>query len=218
MNKWSVKGFIICININTYRYTLLDTLDSPNQHQRASLKWKNKWKLVSECILHWNYQLITWWCVWMWRIAGGGLRSLLEPSLFGGKSPAVPLKLAIKQWKLHLNENTVNVPFSIRIQLDLLGCDALGGTLFVPVADGIDVGGVCKLAWPKRSRKQKHNWCYDAFSIDWLLNLVRWIYLVSVHYLVDLDSLCLVVAEMTAAIQTVATPDVVIDCNIFNLR
>lgn len=38
---------------------------------------------------------ITWWCVWKWRIGGGGLRSLLDPSLFGGKSLAVPLKLAV---------------------------------------------------------------------------------------------------------------------------
>lgn len=33
----------------------------------------------------------------MWRIAGGGLRSLLEPSLFGGKSLALPLKFAAEE-------------------------------------------------------------------------------------------------------------------------
>lgn len=32
----------------------------------------------------------------------------------------------------------------------ILGCDALGGpTFFEPVAEGIDVGGVCILACPK---------------------------------------------------------------------
>lgn len=32
----------------------------------------------------------------------------------------------------------------------LLGCEELGGPDFPPVVDGIDVGGVCKLACPER--------------------------------------------------------------------
>lgn len=74
--------------------------------------------------------------------------------------------------------------------LYLLGCGALGGTLLLPVADGIDVGGVCKLAWPKPEKRKKKmlffplkrldvnsiafhliHWAFNVYSLLWWMIL-----------------------------------------------
>lgn len=104
----------------------------------------------------------------------------------------------------------------------LLGCEALDGPLFAPVVDGIDVGGVCKLACPEQKiANWEKNFFFNLMEFSWNFNTrtcaysiyIYYIYLALVHCLVHLDSCCSVAVVLIAAKPAAVMQDVEIGWN-----